>query len=96
MTNPYRVLGVPSTADDDIIRAAYLTAIRDCPPEHDRQRFELIRQAYESIATAPARLSHALFDTSMPTAEDVVEAIRFHFQPRRPDPRRLFRVLGAK
>lgn len=96
MTNPYRVLGVPTTADDETIRASYLTAIRDCPPERDRQRFEHIRRAYESISTASARLNHVLFDTTLPTAEDVVDALHTQFQPRRPDPRRLFRVLGAK
>ena len=36
MTDPYRLLGVPETADDEAIRAAYLAAIRACPPERDR------------------------------------------------------------
>lgn len=96
MTDPYRLLGIPATADDDTIRAAYLAAIRDCPPERDRARFERIRGAYESIATEEARLNYALFDKSMPTAEDVVEAVLPQLEPRRPDARRLFRVLGAK
>ena len=65
MTDPYRLLGVPDTADDDTIRAAYLAAIRACPPERDRKRFEQVRAAYESIATelrpvAPTRCSTRL------------------------------------
>ena len=36
MTDPYGVLGVPDTADDAAIRAAYLEAIRLCPPERDK------------------------------------------------------------
>lgn len=94
MSDPYRILGVPATADDESIRAAYLAAIRDCPPERDRKRFERVRAAYESIATVRGRLSHALFDKSVPTPEDVLDAVDAGFQPRRVDERRLRRVLG--
>lgn len=96
MTDPYRILGVPATADDEAIRAAYLAAIRDCPPERDRQRFERVRAAYETIASVRGRLSHALFDKTVPTLEDVLDAVDAGFQPRRVDERRLRRVLGAK
>ncbi len=96
MTNPYRILGVPVTADDEAIRAAYLAAIRDCPSERDRQRFEQVRAAYEAISSVRRRLSHALFDKTVPTPEDVLDAVNAGFQPRRVDERRLRRVLGAK
>ena len=49
MTDPYHVLGVAETADDSSIRAAYLAAVRACPPERDRQRFEQVRAAFEAI-----------------------------------------------
>lgn len=93
MTDPYSILGVPATADDEAIRAAYLAAIRDCPPERDRQRFERVRAAYETIASVRGRLSHALFDKTVPTLEDVLDAVDAGFQPRRVDERRLRRVL---
>jgi curved DNA-binding protein CbpA len=93
MTDPYRILGVSVTSDDEAIRAAYLAAIRDCPPERDRLRFEGVRAAYEAIATVRGRLSHALFDKSIPTPEDVLDAVNAEFQPRRADERRLRRVL---
>ncbi|MHB1590331.1 MAG: hypothetical protein ACYCTW_02180 [Sulfuricella sp.] len=96
MTDPYRILGVLVTADDEAIRAAYLAAIRDCPPERDRRRFERVRAAYEAIASMRGRLSHALFDKTVPTLEDVLGAVNADFQPRRVDERRLQRVLGAK
>lgn len=96
MSDPYRILGVPATADDEAIRAAYLTAIRDCPPERDRQRFERVRAAYEAVASVRGRLSHALFDKTIPTLEDILAAVDTGFQPRRVDERRLRRVLGAK
>ncbi|MDP2787808.1 MAG: molecular chaperone DnaJ [Pseudomonadota bacterium] len=105
MTDPYRLLGVPDrayekTAEDDadfdeIIRQAYLAAIRECPPERDRQRFERIRAAFEAIASARARLSHALFDTTPPTPEDLLAALQTEFQPQRPSEQRLCRVLGS-
>ena len=96
MTDPFRLLGVPETANDEAIRAAYLAAIRACPPERDRQRFELLRAAYESIATERDRLAHALFDTTAPTVEDVIDILSADWRPARPDEQRLRRLLGRK
>ena len=101
MTDPYRLLGVPAATDgdaayDETVRLAYLAAIRDCPPERDRQHFERIRASYEAIATARARLSHDLFDTTPPTLEDVLAALNIDFQPQRPSEQCLRRVLGNK
>jgi len=95
MTDPYRQLGVPETADDETIRAAYLAAIRACPPERDRQRFEQVRAAYEAIASQPQRLAHALFDTSLVTAEDLLEVLSAGWQAARPTEAALYRLLGG-
>lgn len=96
MTDPYRLLGVAESADDGAIRAAYLAAIRACPPERDRKRFEQLRAAYESIATARERMARALFDTSAPTASEVIETLSAAWRPGRADARRLRRLLGGK
>jgi hypothetical protein len=93
MNDPYRRLGVPETADDDAIRAAYLAAIRACPPERDRLRFEQVRAAYEAIATQPQRLAHALFDASPVTVPDVLEILSAEWQPARPTEPALYRLL---
>jgi curved DNA-binding protein CbpA len=95
MTDPYRLLGVADGADDDSIRAAYLAAIRACPPERDRQRFERVRAAYESISSEPRRLAHALFDTSAPTPQELLETISADWQPGGPAEATLYRLLGA-
>ena len=95
MTDPYRLLGVPRSADDATIRAAYLAAIRGCPPERDRERFERVRAAYESIAHERDRLAHALFDTSLPTPQDVLERLRAEWRSGLPTQRSLLRLLGA-
>ncbi len=96
MIDPYRVLGVTATADDQTIRAAYLSAIRTCPPERDRERFERVRAAYEEISDLRRRIAHALFDVSTPSADDLLAAVSADFEPRRPDEQRLRRVLGVK
>lgn len=95
MTDPYRLLGVAPSAGDDTIRAAYLAAIRGCPPERDRERFERVRAAYEAIAHERDRLSHALFDTSVPTPQELLERLRDGWQPGPPTERSLRRLLGA-
>jgi DnaJ-class molecular chaperone len=96
MSDPYSQLGVPETADDDAIRAAYLAAIRACPPERDRQRFEQVRAAYEAVSSEPKRLAHALFDTQVPTVQDVLEALSAGWRPGHPSEAALLRVLGRK
>lgn len=96
MIDPYRVLGVDPTADDETIRAAYLAAIRESPPERDRERFERVRRAYEAISDRRRRLAHELFDRTEPTLDDLLTAVSSDFAPRRPTERRLLRVLGAK
>ncbi|MEF8748719.1 MAG: DnaJ domain-containing protein [Candidatus Accumulibacter propinquus] len=96
MIDPYRVLGVEPAANDEVIRAAYLAAIRDSPPERDRQRFESVRTAYEAIRDHRRRVAHSLFDCSPPNVEDLLSAVSSDFEPRPPNERRLLRVLGAK
>lgn len=95
MTDPYCLLGVPPSADDAAVRAAYLAAIRDCPPERDRARFEQVRAAYESIAHEGDRLAHALFDTSPVTATEVLQRLRDDWRPGLPTEQSLRRVLGG-
>jgi DnaJ-class molecular chaperone len=96
MTDPYRVLGVADTADDEAIRAAYLAAVRACPPERDRLRFERVRAAYESIATERDRQAHALFDVVAPTVQEVLEILSGDIRPGCPDEQRLYRLLGGR
>jgi DnaJ-class molecular chaperone len=94
MSNPYLQLGVPPTADDDTIRAAYLAALRSCPPERDRQRFEQVRAAFEAIASQRQRLAHGLFDTSAPTAREVLEHLSAQWQSCPPTEASLYKLLG--
>jgi curved DNA-binding protein CbpA len=54
--NPYLVLQVPRTADDQAIRRAYLDAIKLATPESDPQRFKVLTAAYEQIRDQDRRL----------------------------------------
>lgn len=97
MIDPYRVLGVAADSDDAAIREAYLAAIRACPPERDPGRFERIRAAFEAVADARRRRFHALFDTSLPTPEDLLHAVDADaaFKPGPPSLPALRRLLGG-
>jgi DnaJ-class molecular chaperone len=96
MTDPYHVLGVTQTDGDATIRAAYLSAVRACPPERDPSRFEQVQAAYALIATQRDRLVYALFDTTAPGTEELIASLSTKFQPIVPDEKRLLKVLGAK
>ena len=93
--DPYRLLGVPPTADDASIRAAYLEAVRQHPPERDGARFEQVRAAYEAIASAQDRMAHALFDSRCPTAADLVAELRAGWTPAAPSAAKLRALLGS-
>jgi DnaJ-class molecular chaperone len=61
MRNPYLILGIDEDADDAAVETAYLQGIKRCPPERDAERFEALRQAYETLRTQRKRVAYALF-----------------------------------
>lgn len=96
MIDPYRLLGVSTDADDESVRGAYIAAVRACPPERDPRRFEQIRAAYEAIATARDRTSHALFDTGVPAAGEVVAVLSAGWRPGRLSLQALRKILDVR
>ncbi len=85
MLNPFVVLNVKDTADDETIRAAYVRALRHSPPDRDPEGFGRIRDAYEAIRDAEKRLAYRLFGP-LPLArvEDLFDLIpdeRRHLGP---------------
>lgn len=74
MSNPFTILGVAETADDDAIKKAYLRQVREHPPERDPERFQAIRAAFELIKTRPDRLRHRLFGQDTPDLAGLVAA----------------------
>lgn len=92
MSDPYLILGLPPDADDAAVHAAYLAAVKACPPERDPRRFESLRAAYESLRTRRDRLAQDLFDRSPPTLAEVLDKAAPVDAPGRPG-RALFAAL---
>ncbi len=67
MKTPYEILSISPHADDSKIKHAYLTEVKNNPPDRDQEKFQLIHTAYESIKDEKSRLSHALF--TLPIAD---------------------------
>ena len=78
MHNPFIILDVAETADDDTIKKAYLQQVREHPPERDPERFQTIRAAYETIKTRRDRLRYRLFQHDTP---DPVGLVATALQP---------------
>ncbi len=71
----FDVLQVTANDDDETIRQAYLSLVHDFSPEHDPARFQLIRDAYEKIATEEDRLRYALFEVPATGFLNFIEAL---------------------
>ena len=84
MSDPYLVLGLTRDADDEAVHAAYLRAVKACPPERDPRRFEVLRAAYEALRTRRDRLAHDLFDVTPPTLGDILDRAAPVGEPGRP------------
>ena len=60
MKDARQVLGVAPNAGDEEIRAAYLSKVKEFPPDQAPEQFELIRDAYEFLRD-PRKRARALF-----------------------------------
>lgn len=49
VNDPYKVLDLPFSADDNAVRTRYLELVRAHPPERDPERFAAVRAAYEAL-----------------------------------------------
>lgn len=73
MRDPYLILKISPNVTDEAIHEAYLQAVRDCPPERDARRFQAVRRAYEALRTEKLRLQYELFNTDLPSTEDLLQ-----------------------
>ena len=62
--DPYEILGLDTDAADEEIRAAYLRLIKEHPPDRDPEKFERIRDAYDSLRDPRRRTRELLFAKS--------------------------------
>ena len=93
MKNPFILLGVPETADDEAIKKAYLQQVRQHPPEREPEQFQAIRLAFEAIKTRQDRLRYRLFQLETPAIEALVETALQGGTGKRPTEQQLLRAL---
>ena len=59
------ILGVAANAREEEIRVAYLTKVKEFPPDRAPAEFERIRDAYDTLRD-PRRRARAMFSTGEP------------------------------
>jgi DnaJ-domain-containing protein 1 len=57
-------LGVSATASEEEIRAAYLSKVKEFPPDRAPAEFEAIRDAYETLCDPRKRFKAMLLSTA--------------------------------
>ena len=73
--DPFAVLGLDETADDEAVRGAYVRALRVSPPDRDPEGFRRIRAAYEALRDTESRLALRLFGPPpLTNLEELVDA----------------------
>lgn len=73
--NPFEILNLPETANDEAVLAAYLKQVRNCPPDKNPEQFEKIRSAYETIQDERKRAQYALFHCDEVGKMDVLQTL---------------------
>ena len=61
--NANEILDVPANASDEDIRAAYLSKVKEFPPDRSPEEFERIRDAYDSLRDPRQRAKAMLLST---------------------------------
>jgi DnaJ-domain-containing protein 1 len=61
--NSHEVLGVTANATEEEIRAAYLSKVKEFPPDRSPEEFERIRDAYDTLRDPRRRTKEMLLAT---------------------------------
>lgn len=94
MIDPYKVLDLPTSADEETIRRRYLELVRQFPPDRAPEKFAQIRAAYDLLKDRDERLRRQLFEVDRGALmETVVEEIACRTQKRRVSLARLLSML---
>lgn len=73
MKTPYEILNIAADASDVEIKQAYLQKVKDNPPDHDQEQFQLIHNAYASIKDQKSRISYALFNIASIDFDELID-----------------------
>lgn len=61
--DPYKRLALPASVDDDQVKAAYLSKVKQFMPERYPQEFQQIQSAYQLLKDQAARVKYQLLNT---------------------------------
>ncbi len=95
MLSPYAILEVEETATNMQIKKAYLSKVRQHPPERDSRGFQRIRAAFERIETKQDRLKYRLFHCGQPELEPLAEKWLEYAAGKRPTEKTITALLAA-
>lgn len=94
MNSPYTILGVSEMADDEAIKKAYLTKVKQHPPDLDPDRFQRIRAAFETIRDKKSRLHHRLFHIPESDVDGLAARVLDKMRPTRPSAEKITAYLA--
>ena len=94
MINPFELLQVEESADDEEVRNAYLARVREFPPERAPQEFQAIREAYDRIKNEKARIAYRYLDQPEIDADAVCRLLLRKQNPGRPNEKQFRRMLA--
>lgn len=95
MQTPYQILNIAADASDSEIKQAYLGKVKQCPPDHNQQQFQLIHDAYSSIKDHTSRVSYALFNLPIADFNEVIEQTLSTSQTLQIKPEHFIKILSA-
>jgi curved DNA-binding protein CbpA len=94
MHDPYEVLGIDRSADDETIKKAYLSRVRVHSPDRAPAEFKTVRAAYEAVRTEKARVAYELFHRPEPDLASLWHLLVGDTPPLRPDATMLRQMLA--
>ena len=82
--NPFRLLNIPPDSDDQAVRLAYLSLVRQYTPEKSPNLYRHIRQSYERIRSDQRRHHWRWFSSDRGSLQPVVTALAASLQTEPP------------
>gem|GEM_PF-308262 len=70
---PYQILDVQPSATDAEIKQAYLSKVKNNPPDRDQLLFQSIHDAYIAIKDLKSRISYDLFTVPSMSFDELVD-----------------------
>ena len=83
MVYPYEILGVAENADQSVLRKAYLSKVREYPPEQAPAMFSAIVDAYTLVKDEKSRAKVRVFGLPGKQGDDKLAGLVVHDRQQR-------------